>query len=230
MKEIAIIFDLNGTIADTETAYFEAYKKVLREYDIDFTIRQFTENWSTKGKKLKDYLIAIKREDLLPSVNEISSVKDAEFQNTLEERVILMKGAKEVLQRITDAGFRCGLDSSTGQDNIVKILKHLGVMHYFDAITSGDVNLDVQKYGPKEKKSSRLKFLADSLDTEVKKCVMVGDAEKDITGAKEAGMYAVAIPNVYTKDNDFSKADIIVDNLGSITPEMLVSFSKTEKE
>src|SRR5438105_4619108 len=54
VTHFCIIFDLNGTLVDTESAYFLAYKDALEIYDIAFTIEQFTENWPRRGKKLRE--------------------------------------------------------------------------------------------------------------------------------------------------------------------------------
>ncbi|MBI2611778.1 HAD family phosphatase [Candidatus Gottesmanbacteria bacterium] len=221
MKNFAVLFDLNGTLVDTENAFFHAYKDVLSKYGIPFTLETFTSHWSTKGKKLKDFLIEIKREDLLPKEKELLSQKDEVFQATLEERALLMPGAKETVERLKKENIKLGLDSSSTRENIEKILSIFQMSSIFDAITSGDMELDETKYGEKKRKSSRLKALADMLGISYERCVVIGDAEKDIKGAKDAGMKAIAVPNQYTKVNDFSKADKVVENLDQITSKLL---------
>lgn len=224
MKSFAVIFDLNGTLVDTEVAYFLAYKDVFSKYNIPFTIEEFTMYWSTQGKKLSDYLKIIKREDLMPKEKEMLKEKDIIFQETLEQRAKLMPGAKDVVDNIKREDIKLGLDSSTTRGNIDKMLLIFKLNSYFDAVASGDMDLDEQKYGEKKKKSSRLKATADLLGFLHSRCVVIGDAQKDIQGAKKAGMTAIAIPNQYTKDNDFSQADKIIKSLNEITPEVLNSL------
>lgn len=81
--------------------------------------------------------------------------------------------------------------------------------------------LDEEKYGPRKKKSSRMKALADIRGFPYEKIIVIGDAEKDIKGAKEAGMKAIAVPNQYTKDNDFSLADKTLSNLDELNQQLL---------
>lgn len=69
------------------------------------------------------------------------------------------------------------------------------------------MNLDERKYGERKKKESRLRWLADQLKTVPERTIVIGNAEKDLTGATRAGMRFIAIPNRYTKENDFSGAD-----------------------
>ncbi len=224
MKDFAVIVDLNGTLLDTEIPFFYAYKEMLAEYDISFTREKFTEHWSTKGKKLKDFLIEIKREDLRPIENEMLSEKNKIFHDILKEKAILMAGAKEFLLNLKQSGIKIGLDSSSTMDNIQIMLKHFDLDDMIDEISSGDMKIDEKKYGERKKKSSRLKALADMLEYKCEDCIVIGDAEKDIKGAKEARMKGIAVPNQYTKNNDFSLADNIVKSLKDITPQLLSSL------
>jgi len=224
MKDFAVLFDLNGTLADTEIAYFNAYKEALRKYGINFKIEDFTSNWSTKGKKLKDYLIDIKREDLLVNEQEILQQKNRLFQTMLETKAKLMPGAKTLLERLNAADIIVGLDSSASRKNINSMLTLFHIQSFIKKITSGDMELDESKYGERKKKSSRLKALADMLGYPYEKCVVIGDSPKDIKGAKDAGMKAIAVPSVYTKNNDFSKADKVVENLDKIMINFLNSL------
>jgi beta-phosphoglucomutase-like phosphatase (HAD superfamily) len=220
-KQFAVIIDLNGTLVDTENAFFRAYKDVFAKHDIPFSIEQFTSHWSTQGGKLHDYLEKIHREDLLPQEKELLKEKNVIFQSTLAERAVLMPGAKDLVDRLKAEGLKLGLDSSSAMENIDFMLTIFGLKHTFDAISSGDIELDEEKYGPRKKKSSRMKSLADRLGFSYEHVLVIGDAEKDIKGAKEAGMKAVAVPNQYTKANDFSLADKVVTNLSAVQVAML---------
>ncbi len=220
MKSYAVIFDLNGTLVDSETAYFQAYKEVLNDYDIPFTLELFTDYFSTRGKKLKDYLEDIGREDILEKLEDITRKKEEIFQNTIAERVAMMNGVKDILDRLTIEQIMLGLDSSTSRENIDRMLTHHELRDYFDAIASGDMDLH-EKYGDVKKKSSRLLFLAESLRFDPVRCIVIGDAEKDLKGAKDIGMKAIAVPNVYTKNNDFSLADATFESLEELDKKIM---------
>jgi beta-phosphoglucomutase-like phosphatase (HAD superfamily) len=221
MSPFSVIFDLNGTLVDTDTAYFLAYRDVLAKYGIPFTLENFTGHWSTKGKKLDEYLTLIGRDDLLPECKTMLEEKEKIFHDTIDERVTLMDGAKEILSRTKAAGVPMGLDSSTSRESIEHTLSCVGLGGIFEHITSWDMNLDENKYGDRKKKKSRLSALADILGIAPEKTVVIGDAEKDLRGAKESGMKAIAVPNSYTKNNDFSLADAFFGSLNEIEIEAI---------
>ena len=54
--------------------------------------------------------------------------------------------------------------------------------------------------------------------------IAIEDTETGVAAAKAAGLKAIAVPNKYTKGQDFSKADIIVESLSDITLDLLIGI------
>lgn len=225
MKSIAIIFDLNGTLIDSEVAHSNAYAEALAEHGIKFTIAEFTNYWTRQGKKIHDYLAEIGRHDLLHLGEQILEDKQKIFHNTFVEKSILMPGGGKAIERLKK-DFKLGLETSGSGDNAFKLLKHFNIWDFFDAIVTRDTPFDEAKYGKHKEKNARLKYLTELLSVEAQNCVMIGDAEKDINGAKKVGMKTIAVPNEYTKDNDFSLADKILGSLNELNPELIFGLFK----
>jgi beta-phosphoglucomutase-like phosphatase (HAD superfamily) len=222
MQDCAVIFDINGTLIDTERAHFQGYHEALLPYGITMTIEEFTDNWSRQGKKLNEYLQTIGREDLVPEYESIKRKKDDIFQATLTERITLMPGAMEALTMLANAQLPLAVDTSGSGENMELMLRLFDIANLFDHTAHGDTIIDEERYGSRKKKASRLKYLADQFGLPPNRCIMVGDAEKDVRGAKEAGMRAIAIPNAYTDTQDFSRADARYDSLMHLSVESLV--------
>ena len=62
---------------------------------------------------------------------------------------------------------------------------------------------------------------AATLAVPARECVVIEDAEKGILAAAAAGMPSIAIPNPHTRDNDFSKATLLLPSLHALTLEVL---------
>ncbi|MFC1687370.1 HAD family hydrolase [Patescibacteria group bacterium] len=223
-KDFAILFDLNGTVVDTEIAHSSSYKEVLREYGLSFTVEKFTDHWTRQGKKIDEYLIKIGRGDLVPQSKEIKRKKDVIFRETIADLATLVPGVVELLERLKDKKMKIGLESSSPWANVEKVITHYNVKSYFDQFSVLDSGLDESIYGPAKKKSSRLKYLAYLMKFPPNKCVLLGDAEKDMIGAKEAGMKSVAVPTQYTKNNNFEHADKVLASYKEVTLELLESL------
>jgi beta-phosphoglucomutase-like phosphatase (HAD superfamily) len=226
MKEIVIIFDMNGTVVDSDEAHWKAYQQVLREHGIDFTFEEFTREWTSQGKKLDDALRKHGREDLIPQAKAIKAKKDEIFRATMNERLRLMPKIREVLEYLKGK-VRLALDSTSVQEDVERILRQFDLTGFFDVITSGDMEWDEAKYG-KKSKSSRFQFIADTLGIPPGRCIVVGDAEKDVKAAKEKGMKVVSIPTRYTKDNDFSDSDRIITNAGEVSIELINEIQRNK--
>lgn len=219
MASFAVIFDINGTLIDTETAHYFGYRDALKDVGIEITLSQFTDVWSRQGKKLDDFLKLIGRADLLPHAETLKRRKDDIFQTTIAERITLMPGAREVLTLLYSAGIPLGIDTSGSKENMEMMLSLFSLTDFFLHTADGDTVIDEEKYGSRKWKASRLKYLADQFGLPPSSCVMVGDAEKDLKGAKDAGMLCIVVPNVHTKTQDFSGADLIITSLLGLTVE-----------
>ena len=216
MKDILLIFDMNGTVVDTEHAHWKAYEEVLKKYDIVFTLEEFSTEWTAQGKDLKDTLSKNGREDLLAVAKEIKEEKNVLFRKHSAERVTIMPGIHTLLRDTLRGEVRLALDSTSAMEDIELMLSHFDIAHVFELITSGKMEWDESVYG-KSTKSSRFRYIANTLGVAHSRCVVVGDAEKDVKAAKGEGMHVIAIPNKHTRNNDFSGADCVLESACELT-------------
>jgi beta-phosphoglucomutase-like phosphatase (HAD superfamily) len=76
-------------------------------------------------------------------------------------------------------------------------------------------------------------LVKEKYDLEGKECFVVEDSRNGLLAAKGAGMYCIVTPSFYSKDEDFSEADIVVSSLGDPeTPKstILKSDSRLKKD
>ena len=66
---------------------------------------------------------------------------------------------------------------------------------------------------------------SELLDLQPCECVAFEDSEPGIFAAKQAGMYAVAIPNSLSRDHNFDRADRILDRIDQFDQSVLDSFT-----
>ena len=66
-----VIFDLNGTLVDSEYAHWMAYRDVLSRYGIDFKFEEFSEDWTQHGCDLHFTLVKHERKDLTCFINDL---------------------------------------------------------------------------------------------------------------------------------------------------------------
>lgn len=215
----AVIFDLNGTLVNSEHAHWMAYRDVLSGYGIDFGFEEFSEDWTRRGYGLDFTLGKHGCAHLQSLTDKLKQEKDRVFRENLTQRIVLMHGAAEALNSLAPT-FDLAVDSTSSLEDVVRILRLVQIDSFFTMITSGDMPWDGEQYGMNDK-LSRFRYVADSLQLHPRQCLVVGDAEKDVRAAKGVGMAVIIVPTETTKHNDFSSADLMLPSLAGLTPEVV---------
>ncbi len=202
----AVVFDLNGTVLDTEEAHWRAYRDALAPYGIDFPLERFSYYFTYRGDGLAEILEQAGNETVLTHKSAIAADKARRLRDDLGS-VTAMPGIHEAITRRLAGNVKLALDSTSTTEDVNAMLASSGLAGYFTLITTGDMKIgEPAPMG----KAQRLAYIARGLGVDPSQCVVVGDAEKDIMAASAAGMACVAIPNEYTRDHDFSGAATIL--------------------
>jgi HAD superfamily hydrolase (TIGR01509 family) len=210
----ALIFDLDGLLADTECLHCRAYQMALLEYDIELNEADYAEHWVRFGGGIGDWLT---RQGLTLDPGSIRLRKSKHYLDLLASSLRPMDGALELLGACHGKR-RIALASSSYRDAVDGVLNGLGIAGFFDVVVSG---LDVARVKPAP--DIFLKAARD-LGVEPAECLVLEDAEKGVLAAHHAGMRCVAVPNPYTRHHDFSKAARVCESLREITEELLQSL------
>jgi HAD superfamily hydrolase (TIGR01509 family) len=207
----AVICDLDGLLADTEKLHFQAYKDVLTGYEVALTEVEYNDLWTRQGRGIADF---VKLRSLQYDPEEILTRKIARYNELLSCRVDPMPGAVALLEQLHGQK-RLALASSSYEKSIGIVLEALDIRRFFEVVT--------HKTSARRPKPYPDQFLltAKLLKVPPAECVVLEDAEKGIVAASDAGMKSIAVPNRHTKDNDFSRATVIVPSLDDITVKLL---------
>jgi beta-phosphoglucomutase len=209
---IACIFDLDGVIVDTAGYHFEAWKRLARKLNFDFTEE---DNEKLKGINRKESLELILKWGM---VSKTSAEKDelAQLKNTWYVEMIsgmtladVLPGALKFLQDIKAAGYKTALGSASKNAGI--ILNQVELTDYFDAIVDGNV-VTASKPDPQV-------FLkgAEMLSVDPAACVVFEDAIAGIEAAKAGGLKVIGIGSKET----LTRADLIIAGLHEMNIQKL---------
>lgn len=214
----AVIFDFDGVIADTD----EFYLKYLRDY------------YSKLGVILNDsdimHVIGATFEERIDYLNEKygTNVKKAEFTGAsyekmtieMKKKVAPRKGFPEFLNKLRLNKTTLGVASSNSTENVTFYLRKFGIRDFFSEIVTLD-DVDFAKPAP----DVYLKAVS-FLKKKPEKCIAIEDTYVGIESAKKAGLKAIAIPTQFTRNHDFSKADLVVDYYSDLTLKTLEGLVK----
>ncbi|MDO5726057.1 MAG: HAD family phosphatase [Tissierellia bacterium] len=199
----AIILDLDGLISDTEKLHMKSYIEAFAKKDIVITEKTYKDWWIKKGLGVKDML---KKLNLDYDVEELRALKKEVYDQLLDTELEPMPYAIEFVKFFANK-LPMAVASASMPENVEYVLNKFDLMKYMEfTLSFADV---------KNRKPDPEIWLiaAKKLGLEPKDCIAIEDAEKGVIAAFKANMPCIAIPNKYTDDHDFSKANYIVDSL-----------------
>jgi len=114
--------------------------------------------------------------------------------------------------------FPLALATASYRHDAEEIFSLTNIDRYFKHIITAD---DVSQTKPNPE---AFLLAAQQLNIKPANALVLEDAEKGIIAAHKAGMYSIAVPTDYTRNNDFSLADKVVSNLGEVTLDLIASL------
>lgn len=174
----AILFDCDGTLADTMPAHYRAWLTVTRAHGLDFDEDRF---YSLGGRPTRDIIATLAREaGVALDVDEAAEVKERSFLDQLA-RIEAIGPVVDVVRRLRG---RMPLAVVTGgyQDVCRRILDHIDLAGAFDTIVSSE---DTDRHKPDPEP-----FLeaARRLGVAPTRCVVWEDSDLGLEAARRGGM------------------------------------------
>ncbi len=217
----AIIFDFDGLIVDTETPEIEAWKDFYNQYGLEFPTEEYLKAIGMTYED--DTPLKIMKQKLGESFNEKQAFDEFnQYKLSVIEKEQLCEGVLDYLQEAGKLGLSIGLASSSKLEWVGYFLDKHEIRHYFDTINTLD---NVKNPKPDPELYTRA---VTQLGLQPYEAVALEDSFNGIASAKEAGLFAVAVPNPVTRNLDLSRADIHLEKLSDISLSELISRLDTK--
>lgn len=183
-----LIFDLDGTVIDSQRDIAFAVNKVRKELGFDPLSLEKIRSYLGNGvKALVGRAFPEKNGDILASALERFKFH---YAGCLTDTTVPYEGMKEVLHMLS--GKKKAILSNKMEIFSCEIVKRLGISQYFIEVWGGDTS-GVKKPDPKP-----VFDLIKKTNSIPEKTIMIGDSENDIKAAKAAGIASLAVLYGYT--------------------------------
>lgn len=218
-----LIFDVDGTLADTERdGHRPAFNAAFAEAGLDWhwdaerygrllavtggkeRIRHFIEQEGIRLEEGTD-------PDVL--VAELHRRKTRHYLSMLRSGSIpLRPGVLRLLREARSAGVRLAIATTTTPENVTELLEHCGepgLAAWLDVIAAGDV------VAHKKPAPDIYQLVLGELGLSARDAIAVEDSDNGVRSAQAAGIDAILVTaNDYTAGQDFGAAPLVVDGLG----------------
>jgi HAD superfamily hydrolase (TIGR01509 family) len=211
---VTVIMDMDGVMIDSEPMQLAAYNIVLAPHGIALSEADFI-NWCVGRKSRENFAFLRERFSLPESVDELLAAKDTSYSAILRDNMHPMPGLLALLERLTAARYLLAVASSSRRADIEAVLGGLSVQTYFREAVSGE---EVARGKPEP---DIFLEAARRLGVSPGTCVVLEDTQTGVEAATRAGMRCVAVPNRFTAQQDFSRANACVPNLDGVTLQLL---------
>ncbi len=217
----AIIFDVDGTLADTEEVHRQAFNSTFLDFKLDWfwTPECYRELLAVSGGRERMTFYAASREPgsaghglAAATIAEIHQQKTARYAALLAAgKIRLRPGAERLLREAQAAGVMLAIATSSASSNVESLLDlnlPAGWRDWFCVIESSDSTA--------EKKPSPAVYHAvlAKLPLPANECVVIEDTVNGLLAATSAGICTVITTHRYTRQDQFPGAALVVDGLG----------------
>jgi beta-phosphoglucomutase-like phosphatase (HAD superfamily) len=218
----ALIFDVDGTLADTERdGHRLAFNQAFVEAGLDW-------RWDavlygelltvTGGKERMHYYIDRYRPDYRKPADFHALVTRLHVAKTRHYTALLGRGGiplrpgvRRLLEEARARDVRLAIATTTTPDNVTALLHHTispEAISWFEVIGAGDA-VAAKKPAP-----DIYYYVLERLHLSPAQCLAFEDSENGLRAAQAAGLRTVITVNDYTRAHDFHGATVVLDHLG----------------
>jgi HAD superfamily hydrolase (TIGR01509 family) len=209
----AVLFDWDGTLADTAEASYRCYVRMFAEYGIAFDRDAYRRTYSP------DWYHTFRCVGL--PEERWADADERWLRYFAEETVALIDGARDALEALARRGVTQAIVTSGSRPRVERELVAHGLGHHFRHVVCGT---DTERRKPHP---DPLHLCLERLGVPAAEAAYVGDSPEDVLMAKAANVYAVAVPGAYPNREALAAAgaDVIAEDLAGAIEALTTLWS-----
>lgn len=208
-----VIFDWDGVVIDSSAQHEKSWELLAEEIQKPLPPGHFKAGF---GKKNQEIIPGLLHWSTDPAeIRRLGERKEQLYRELVREQgVVILPGARELLEALRNASIPRSVGSSTPRSNLDAIFAATGLDGLFDAVVCGD---DVINGKPAP---DVFLLAAERLGLGPEDCLVIEDAHVGIEAAHRAGMKVLAVATTNPIE-ELRQATAAVPSLAGITPEFL---------
>jgi HAD superfamily hydrolase (TIGR01509 family) len=222
----ALIFDVDGTLADTEAAHLAAFNHAFAQEGMDWHWDEahYTELLNVSGGKermlhhwqqVQPDLMDIGGAGVRDTINRLHELKTAAYEAAVQDGAVSLRpGVLRLMDEAARSGLRLAIATTTSPVNIAALLtKAIGPDWRSHFVAIGDASTAPDK---KPHPQVYLQMLA-AMELPGWECLAFEDSANGLAAATAAGIPTVITPTSYTAHHGFAEALRVLPDLSEVT-------------
>ncbi len=222
----ALIFDVDGTLADTERdghriAFNQAFAAAGLPWN--WTDSQYAKLLAIAGGKERIRFYRNQEPpdfrpegafagDLTAFIAQLHASKNQYYSHLMAAgKIPARPGVRRLLQEARQQGIRLAIATTSSPENVMTLLTTAlapDSPDWFEVIAAGDI-VPAKKPAP-----DIYHYVLQKMQLQPDACLVIEDSQQGLQAATQAGLKTVVTVNGYTRDQDFAKAALVLDHLG----------------
>lgn len=218
MKNLAVIFDMDGVICHTNPYHSLAFKSFFKKRDLHPSNEEFALHMFGKSNSyiLKHFL---GREVVGEEFKAFEFEKESLFREIYADNIETIPGYLDFLISLKSNNFKTGVATSAPRANLNLIMNFLGFENHMESILASE-NVKKHKPDPEVYITSAL-----NLNVPISNCVVFEDSFSGISAALNAHMKVIGVLSSHTKE-DLPPCDLYINDYSEINSEIILNLFK----
>ena len=199
-QKFTILFDLDGTLADTAPDLMKAHNHVMNKFGYSSKSMDEIRNLVGRGAA-----VMIGRSIWGSARKELSKISDEKikkdmtkefikfYENNLVVETQLLKGVENFLYWAKSNNISMGVCTNKQEHLAIELLKKINIYDFFEYVAGGNT-FDYCKPDPRH-----ILNMVEIMGGDIRKTIMIGDSENDADAAKSAGVPMILVEDGYTE-------------------------------
>lgn len=217
MDSFGVIFDVDGVLVDSYQLHFDSWRVSAKRRGWEMTEEMFSSTFGQTSQTVirKCWSDANVTEQ---EMSEFDDEKEELYRQMILESFPEMRGAKQLICQLHDAGIPMAVGSSGPRPNIMTALQFVDPNGHIRAVVSRE---DIQRSKPDPQV---FQIAAQRLELPQPQCVVLEDAPVGVAAAHAAGSQCVGVLSTGRTREELSNAELLVNDLSELDVEKLRSL------
>jgi len=204
---VAILFDNDGVLVDTEGYYFQANREALARFGVTLDREAYVELFLRDSRGAWDRLRA--RGVAEREIEAARAARDRRYEELLGAGDLLMPGVAAGLEAL-EGRFRLAIVTSSEPAPFAAVHARAGILQHFE------LALTREQYDKAKPDPEPYLCAVRLLGVPPERCLVVEDSERGLRAAKAAGLACWVVPSELTRGGRFEDADAVLEDFGAV--------------